>query len=93
MTTSNRIKHEVKYRKFAADRNVVLTDLSLQFFNIRDLNHLKQLIKEDENLNNVSLLRFDLMTISYNNYNRTNRITFSEGTSMYKQLLLDMVRE
>jgi len=84
-------EHEQKYRKMARDKHITITgEESLQrFFGVRDKAHLRQLIAEDEHLNNIPLRKFDRLTEAFNMYHPDMRMTLAEGTSLYKRLLRD----
>jgi hypothetical protein len=80
--------HREKYRRFARERHIAITNLSL--FRVSSLWRLRELAAADPHLNNISLALFDGLTHSYNFYNPRNRMTLAEGTSVYKTLLLDL---
>jgi hypothetical protein len=86
-----RVTHDEYYRQFAKEHHIAITGITL--FGVRDMEHLRQLIKADPNLNNIPLKYFDSMTNSYNMYNPHDRMTLAEGASVYKTLLKDLATQ
>ena len=85
------LTHSDTYRKLAAKHHITITNLNL--FGIKDIKHLRELIKEDPYLNNISLGVFDSLTWAYNSYHPSSRLSLVQGTCIYKQLLLDIGKE
>jgi len=81
--------HADKFRAMAKEKHIAITNLSL--FGLRGEEHLRELLREDKHLNNIPLRLFDGLTGAFNSMHPVMRMSLSEGTYIYKQLLEDLV--
>ena len=87
------ISHDEYYRQFAKDRHIAVREIDLKLFEIKNLSELQRLVQADPNLNNIPLEVFDSMTAAFNALNPENRMSYAEGSCVYKTLLRDLVRQ